>query len=454
MTADDMVIQVNKIPRYNLNVVVRETGAKADTLRAWERRYGLPLPGRSRGGHRLYSQYDIETVKWLRYQRREKGMSISKAVGLWRSIETSGQDPLDASRPKTTTDFSITSSIPEAASLTSMGEKWLNACLSFDERKSEQILTQAFALFPVETVSTHILQKSLSTLGRLWYEGKASVQQEHFASELAIRRLHALIAAAPQPILKSKILIASPPGEQHAIPSLLLTFLLRNRGWEVTNLGTNVPREQLSSAFARVKPDLVVLGAMRLETAATLKEVALYLEERKIPLAFGGRIFKQLPELSRRIPGHFLGEEIPAAIPKIENILGGSSLQFDRKGDSDELAPSIHHFVEAKPAIDSQIMRWARGEFNQETIHHLIALANDHLGRDIIAALTLGDIGFLAPNIQWLDGFLTHRDISGDRFKKYLTAYQETAETMLSNLGRPIVDWLVDYNHDAERDGD
>ena len=448
-----MNIQFDKIPRYTLNVVVRETGAKADTLRAWERRHGLPLPQRSTGSHRLYSQYDIETVRWLRSQQQEKGMSISKAVSLWRSIENGGQDPLNMYSLTTTTDISSTAMNPEAASLKSMGEQWLDACLSFDESKAEQVLTQSFALFPVTTVCTHILQKTLSTLGRLWYEGKASVQQEHYASELATRRLHALIAAAPQPILKSKILMACPPKEQHAFPPLLLTVLLRNRGWDVINLGINVPKEQLSSALARVKPDLVVLSAMRLETAATLKEVALYLEEHKTPLAFGGRMFNQLPELSRRIPGHFLGEEIPAAIPKIENILRGSSLQFDRKLVPDEFTQSINHFVEAMPAIDSQILRWARGEFNQETIRNSIALANDHMGRDIIAALKLGDIGFITPSIQWIDGLLTHRDTSGDLHLEYLTAYKETAETMLPDIGRPIVDLLADYIQDSKKDG-
>ena len=52
-------------PAFNLKVVLKETGLGADTLRAWERRYGLPVPNRSAGGHRLYSQSDIETIKWL-----------------------------------------------------------------------------------------------------------------------------------------------------------------------------------------------------------------------------------------------------------------------------------------------------------------------------------------------------------------------------------------------------
>ena len=52
-------------PTFNLKAVVNETGLKPDTLRAWERRYGLPKPHRTPGGHRLYSQRDIDMLKWL-----------------------------------------------------------------------------------------------------------------------------------------------------------------------------------------------------------------------------------------------------------------------------------------------------------------------------------------------------------------------------------------------------
>ena len=83
----------SKTPAYNLKVVIRETGLKADTLRAWERRYGLPQPERTSGGHRLYSQRDIEIIKWL-MARQQEGLSISRAVDLWRGLESEGQDPL------------------------------------------------------------------------------------------------------------------------------------------------------------------------------------------------------------------------------------------------------------------------------------------------------------------------------------------------------------------------
>ena len=40
--------QINTTPTYNLKVIIQETGIKPDTLRAWERRYGLPVPGPDR----------------------------------------------------------------------------------------------------------------------------------------------------------------------------------------------------------------------------------------------------------------------------------------------------------------------------------------------------------------------------------------------------------------------
>ncbi|HMN28091.1 MAG TPA: MerR family transcriptional regulator, partial [Caldilineaceae bacterium] len=72
-------------PVYNLKAVVRETGLKPDTIRAWERRYGLPEPRRTESGHRLYSLNDINMLKWL-IARQNEGVSISRAVELWNRL--------------------------------------------------------------------------------------------------------------------------------------------------------------------------------------------------------------------------------------------------------------------------------------------------------------------------------------------------------------------------------
>ena len=74
-------------PKYNLGWVVRQTSLTADTIRVWEKRYGVPNPQRTAGNQRLYSDYDIQQLNWL-HERTLEGVQISKAVQLWQEQES------------------------------------------------------------------------------------------------------------------------------------------------------------------------------------------------------------------------------------------------------------------------------------------------------------------------------------------------------------------------------
>ena len=177
-------------PAFNLKAVVNETGLKPDTLRAWERRYGLPNPERTAGRHRLYSQYDIDTLKWL-VARQEEGLSISRAVKLWYQFKENGEDPLSHKAQTVAPDTAVPSlsAAPSGDNLGALRAAWIDACESFDERQANGVLTEAFSLFPLDLVCFDLLQKGLAEIGQGWYEGRISVQQEHFASAMAMRRL-------------------------------------------------------------------------------------------------------------------------------------------------------------------------------------------------------------------------------------------------------------------------
>lgn len=66
----------DEAPLYNLKAVALQTGLKPDTLRAWERRCRLPCPTRSSGRQRLYSQHDIDVLRWLE-TRQHEGLTIA-----------------------------------------------------------------------------------------------------------------------------------------------------------------------------------------------------------------------------------------------------------------------------------------------------------------------------------------------------------------------------------------
>jgi DNA-binding transcriptional MerR regulator len=424
---------------YNVGAVVQETGLKPDTLRVWERRYGLPMPERSTGGHRLYSARDIATLKWL-LARRKEGMSISRAAALWHSLEAEGQDPLRMTAPTFPGDSPPTGA--EAAPLADLRQEWVAACLAFDEERAEAILTQAFGLFPPDLVAVELLQNGIAQIGKGWYRGEVTVQQEHFASEQAMRRLNALVMANPPPTRVGRVLVACPPEEEHDFAPLLLTFLLRRRGWPVLFLGARVPLTKLKETLVATHPHLVVLAAQQLTTAATLLEVAEMLQYEKFPLAFGGRIFNLLPELRERIPGRFLGETVVDSVETVEQLLSAPDLISTTtkttawaEGDRD----ALDNYRERQFAIEAAL--WS--DLDESGIPYAsLAMANAKLAENIIAALRLGDINYLGNEIDWIKGLLDNHAIPAEHLGRFAKAYHQAASAHLDERGRPILDWF------------
>jgi MerR family transcriptional regulator, light-induced transcriptional regulator len=423
-------MSISTTPTYNLKVVLKETGIAADTLRAWERRYGLPMPERTPGGHRLYSQHDIKIIKWLMAKQSE-GLSISRAVDLWNELTASGQDPLPAPVQQAI-------SIP-SANLDAVRQAWLDACLDFNESAAEQALNQAFALYPLETVCVEVLQRGLNEIGEMWYHAKATVQQEHFTSALAQRRLDALIAAAAPPTRPQTILIGCTVNEQHTFTPLLFALLLRRRGLRVVYLGANVPIQRFNETLQTVKPHLVILSAQLLQTANGLRETAEHLHVSKTHIAYAGRIFNLLPELRKRIPAHFLGTSIQEAIQSVETLLTTEApLEGIEPVDKQDTALS-NSFIRSQPMIDMNTLT--------ETIRlgiplEFATIAIQQLGNNLASALSLGNLDSLRIEMDWIRGLLREHDQQSESLGDFMNAYTKSVETAMGEEGQSISDWL------------
>jgi DNA-binding transcriptional MerR regulator/methylmalonyl-CoA mutase cobalamin-binding subunit len=426
-------------PSYNLKAVVRETGLKPDTLRAWERRYGLPQPNRTAGGHRLYSKQDINILKWL-VSRQKEGLSISRAVELWRQLEAEGQSPIvQTSFPGS---FADKPSIAPASgpTLEQLRDDWVDACLEFDERTAENILTQAFALYPPEVVCNELLLPALSKIGEGWYQGDFTVQQEHFASALAARRLEALLVATPAPTRPERILVGCPPQEEHTFGALLLSLFLRRQGWDVVYLGANIPLAQMEVTIASTRPQLVILSAQRLPTAATLQEMAQFLHDKQIPVAFGGNIFDNLPNLQKRIPSHYLGANLDEGTHLVEHLITAKPPVPVVEPIPEIYQQALVHYSQRQPVVEASVWELLRGSGIYE--HHL-SVASYNISRNIIAALTLGDMDFLRSEVAWVTNLLVNRQLSPSLLCIYFEAYLKAAQEKLDERGAPVIAWLA-----------
>ena len=425
---------MNEIGTYTLGIVLRETGINADTLRAWERRYGLPQPIRSEGGQRLYSQRDIEIIKWL-LQRQKEGVRIGQAIKLWNAKIAQGENPLADAL------ISIRESPVDVTHFAVLRENWIAACLSFDEREAEEIANEAFARIAPERAFQEIFIPAIRQIGDLWYQGSATVQQEHFASALIARRLNALIAAAPAPTRSEKVIIGCPPKEEHTLALLLTTLYLRRRGFNTIYLGANIPIQEFTETAKKIRPQLIILAAQQLISAATLKNTADVLNQSNIPIAYSGRIFIDSPELREKINAHFLGETSDEVFQNAESLLSQNALTPPLPKKKEHYQGLIKAFKFYRPNIHVHFLK--------EILHFNLAAfsfheVNNFMSENILAALQLGSLDFLKKELAWADTLIKNHGQTQLAIKDYLNLYANSIKKEIGDEAALAVDWLLE----------
>jgi DNA-binding transcriptional MerR regulator/methylmalonyl-CoA mutase cobalamin-binding subunit len=433
---------------YNLKAVLMETNMKADVLRAWERRYHLPRPQRTAGGHRLYSQYDIEVIRWLR-SRQEEGLSISHAVSLWRDLIQAGKNPLVEARFTSAAGLGTPLQSRENE-IEVLRQAWVDASLGFDVARSEDVLFQAFAVFPVETVCTGILQKGIAQVGDLWYANRASLQQMYFASAQANRRLEALIASTPRPTFPQTILVGNPPGDRHTFPILILSLFMARRGYKVIYLGGDLPLEEMAETVHAIRPSVVVLSAQQLSSAASLRTTAALMSDQGCAVGYGGLIFNRLPGLRQQIDGVFLGETLEKAPDVIERLALGSLRLDVPKPPANPYRMVVEIFRSHRTQIEAAVLsnpQLAR------IMTEFIAEANFFFGNALLAALEFGDLATLQADLVWVEKLLEKRQMPVESVVVYLEAYSRALDKSIRTVSSPIVDWMKTYCAEKRKQG-
>ena len=221
-----------------------DVGVSEHVLRAWERRYGLPVPVRSDGGYRLYSPADETRIRQMQ-THIARGLSTAEAAraALAEQLRTSPAGMAEGSSP---------AGLPTAAAALAL------ALDNFDEPAAQTTLDRLLSDYTVETVLRDVLLPYLRRLGERWASGEVSVAHEHFASNLLRGRLTSLARGWGNGHGPTAVL-ACAPGEQHDLPLLMLGITLSRLGWRIVYLGVDTPLDVLGPVAAGGRPDLIVL---------------------------------------------------------------------------------------------------------------------------------------------------------------------------------------------------
>lgn len=228
---------------YSIQKVSDMLGIPGVTLRAWEARHRIVNPLRSAGGHRLYSEEDVATLRNVKRLMEEQGLRIGEiAYQLKQEKQIDRADLYSGVRP-------LISNASEEASAaridTHIAERLYPALVAFNTEEANQAIDLAMSLYGYEKTFHGILAPLLVRIGTDWEAGKIAVAQEHFASQLILQRFMQVFRSLPvDPKMPSAVAFC-PPGEHHQLGLLLFSLYLRKRGVDVIYLGPDTPYEGL-----------------------------------------------------------------------------------------------------------------------------------------------------------------------------------------------------------------
>jgi MerR family transcriptional regulator, light-induced transcriptional regulator len=239
-------------PVYNVKAVCKRTGLTPATLRAWERRYGLPLPNRTDQGYRSYSDRDVAILFWLQ-QQIEMGISIGQAAQQLQGLLHSGQELLVKlpvmSEPLMTVQ-------PRSPGI--LARELSDALGRLDEREADMLFAEASAIYTVETSLIHVLRKAVKHIREQRRQQQLLVTAEHFAQSYARQRVLNMIQAASTARTRPSVVTVGFADERNELDLLILGLLLRRLGWPVTHLGVDLDPIMLHPALANLNAGVIL----------------------------------------------------------------------------------------------------------------------------------------------------------------------------------------------------
>ena len=241
-----------------MGTVTRLTGLSAGLLRIWERRYDLVVPHRTEGGHRMYTQDDLQLLLHIKAQL-DAGASIGELAQQGRQALLEGATPSAPSHGHVPSELNVPPRVQ--SSIERLRAALADAAETMDVAAIERALDEAFASLNTDVVIYQVLHQATHEIGRRWAERRVCVAGEHLATAVFNRRLLLLNAHARGIKPDSpKALVACLPDELHAMGALVQAWELGRTGYDVTWLGAALPLEALENAVTAVKPLAVYLS--------------------------------------------------------------------------------------------------------------------------------------------------------------------------------------------------
>ncbi|OYT52008.1 MAG: cobalamin-binding protein [Desulfurococcales archaeon ex4484_217_2] len=206
------------------------------------------------------------------------------------------------------------------------------ALINLDENKFLSLIDEALKRnIDVEKIVFQSMSEGMKEIGKLFEEGEYFLAEMIVAAEMFKKAMKILEPKLLEKIkeakklFKGRIVIGTVKGDIHDIGKSLVASMLRAAGYEVIDLGVDVPAEKFVEAVEKYKPDILGMSSLLTTTVHQMKEVIRLLKEKglrsKVKVIIGG--LATSPEYAKIIGADGWGKDAVHTIQLVNKLIGG-----------------------------------------------------------------------------------------------------------------------------------
>lgn len=256
----------------SIKQVCRLTSIPVATLRNWELRYQILTPSRDEKDQRIYSKKDLELLKLILLNLKT-GMTIGEINKILKQGKT-----LEAP---------IESTIGIGKRNELLIEQYYQALIDFNLSEIAKIADLIELTFSVENRIEYVYGYLLEKLGEDWAQKKIDVATEHFCSN-HFRKYLIQICNDLRPQINQErpyLICSTPQNELHEGGLLLISALLKLRGYNIIYLGPNLATDELYNICKKFKNAVLLLSVSDPDLVESL---VLDLKDLNMKVLIGG----------------------------------------------------------------------------------------------------------------------------------------------------------------------
>ncbi|WP_141585496.1 MerR family transcriptional regulator [Actinomadura sp. WMMA1423] len=233
--------------------VARRLGVAPSTLRDWDRHYGVGPTGGGPGRHLRYTPADIARLETMQQMISAGTPPAEAAEAALHTPHGRGEGPRShgAAGSRDALDDSAAEHGPSPATRIRNLE---DAAMELDELAMTGILESALRHEGVIAAWEQVIAPVLVDLGSKHATTGRYIEVEHLLSAAVSRCLLAVTSPQAQfstGRIRSPVILACAPNEQHVLPLLVLAAALAETGAARLMLGARVPPPALAAAVKR-----------------------------------------------------------------------------------------------------------------------------------------------------------------------------------------------------------